>query len=703
MKIQTTKVYNEINQAKESGFTTVSMQGSSRSSKTYNALIWLIVYCLQHPNTRISIVRATLPSIKGSVFIDFKEILMNMLLFDEKCLNKAELTYHFSNGSWVEFFSTDSEQKLRGRKRDILFVNEANELKFIEWQQLKMRTTRFTIIDYNPSFADEHWICETNKDKRTYHFITTYKDNPFLEQVIIDEIESLKSKNNSLWKIYGLGIQAQIEGLIFKNVEIIDEMPQTKQVFIGMDFGFTCFSGDTLIQTIKGQIPIKNIQEGDFVLTRKGYKRVKKVFNNGQKEVVHKKIDLDFGYKEICATFTHNFKTETEWKQYGQLTKGDKLCILQSITENNTSGIQTGNTQTITTLNGKKEGNFITKFFIEKSLKTILAQYQKAKSFIILIATLIITTLIIFALLQSRNMLKFIKSLIKLIKKASIKNKLHIQKKIGTSGEKRQLKECKKHQEFVFNARKIISLQTHIKGFVQNLVINAGKTLRRNSILNLHAKIAIKNLWATNTSDPKLAQQSVHINYHGIREVQTKDIFLTTVYDLEIEDTHEYFANGILVHNCDPTAIAECAITQDTIYVNELCYRTEMISKDIILLLKQKCPDRRIISESADPRLIQEIHNTGINIIPVEKFPGSIEAGITKMLEYRICVTKNSYNIIKELKNYTYQQDKDGKWLNKPIDAFNHAIDAIRYVVLTEVLGKNKKPIDLSRLAKLAH
>jgi len=158
-KIQTTKIYSEIDQAVKAGYTTVSLQGSSRSSKTYNTLIWLIVYCLQHPNTRLSIVRATLPSLKGSVFIDFKEILMNMLLFDEKQFNKTELIYHFSNGSWVEFFSTDSEQKLRGRKRDVLFVNEANELTFLEWQQLKMRTTRFTIIDYNPSFADEHWIC----------------------------------------------------------------------------------------------------------------------------------------------------------------------------------------------------------------------------------------------------------------------------------------------------------------------------------------------------------------------------------------------------------------------------------------------------------------------------------------------------------------------------------------------------------------
>lgn len=192
MTIQTTKVYKIVDEAIKNGYTTISAQGSSRSSKTYNILIWLIIYCLNNPGTRLSVVRATLPALKGSVFIDFKEILNKIKIFDEKALNKTELTYIFPNGSWVEFFSTDSEQKLRGRKRDILFVNEANELKYIEWQQLKMRTTKFTLLDYNPSFSDDHWICDVNKEKKTFHFISTYKDNPFLEETIIKEIESLQ-------------------------------------------------------------------------------------------------------------------------------------------------------------------------------------------------------------------------------------------------------------------------------------------------------------------------------------------------------------------------------------------------------------------------------------------------------------------------------------------------------------------------------
>lgn len=392
MKIQTTKIYREIDNAVNNGYSTVSLQGSARSSKTYNTLIWLICYCLQHPNTRLSIVRATLPAIKGSVFVDFKEILRKFGVYNEKSMNRSELIYKFNNGSWAEFFSTDSEQKLRGRKRDILFVNEANELGFIEWQQLKMRTTRFSIIDYNPSFSDEHWICDVNKDARTYHVVTTYKDNPFLEQTVIDEIESLQQKNESLWRVYGLGQQAMIEGLVFRGFEIVDKIPSiVNKRYIGMDFGFTN----------------------------------------------------------------------------------------------------------------------------------------------------------------------------------------------------------------------------------------------------------------------------------------------------------------------DPTAICEVAVYGDILYIDEICYRTEMLSTEIIQVLKTEAPRMKVISESADPRLIQEIYRAGIDIHPVKKFAGSIEAGLAKMQEYKIVVTKRSVNVAKELKNYTYRQDKEGKWLNAPIDCYNHAIDAVRYVIMEEVMGGKRRLIDVNRLKRL--
>jgi phage terminase large subunit len=152
-----------------------------------------------------------------------------------------------------------------------------------------------------------------------------------------------------------------------------------------------------------------------------------------------------------------------------------------------------------------------------------------------------------------------------------------------------------------------------------------------------------------------------------------------------------------LGYSNDVTAIVDIGIDipNNAIYIDELCYKTRMLTKDIVSELKGQ--SSKIWSESADPRMIDEIYNAGINIHPVEKGPGSVKAGIDKMKGMRICITMRSFNILKEFKNYTYKQDKTGKFLNDPVDDWNHAIDAIRYVVLMEILGKNKKKQKLSK------
>lgn len=240
MEVKTTIVYDNIEEARLWGFTTVSCQGSSRSSKTYNILIKLTIEAMLTPNIVVSVVRKTLPALKATALRDFKEILTGWGFWEEKRLNKTDLVYTLPNGSIVEFFSTDDEQKVRGRKRHILFVNEANELDYLEYQQLKFRTSLYAILDYNPSFDEDHWISKLNNREDVFHFITTYKDNPFLEQTIIQELESLQDTNQALWKIYGLGIQAKVEGLIFPNYRLIDAMPTNlKRAGAGIDFGYT--------------------------------------------------------------------------------------------------------------------------------------------------------------------------------------------------------------------------------------------------------------------------------------------------------------------------------------------------------------------------------------------------------------------------------------------------------------------------------
>ena len=380
IKIKATVVADEITEAVSNGFTTISEQGSSRSGKTYNTLLWLIGFVVNNPLFvyKVSVVRATLPALKGSVLEDFKEILKRMNRWKEQSFNKTDLIYTFDNGSTFEFFSSDNEQKLRGRKRDILFVNEANEITQIMWQQLKMRTTMFAIIDYNPSFSDDHWICSVNQEEKTYHFITTFEDNiQNLEQPVIDEIKSLKYKNPTLWQIYGEGKQAIVDGLVFPNFETIADIPsQIDKTFIGIDYGYTN----------------------------------------------------------------------------------------------------------------------------------------------------------------------------------------------------------------------------------------------------------------------------------------------------------------------DPTAIVEVGIEGENIYIREIAYQTHLMTNEIAQILKKQ--GKKVISESADPRMIDELARDGVNIVPVQKYKGSIEAGIAKMQTMKIHVTKDSTNVIKEFKNYTYEKNREGKYLNTPIDMFNHAIDATRYVILTTVMTR---------------
>lgn len=145
----------------------------------------------------------------------------------------------------------------------------------------------------------------------------------------------------------------------------------------------------------------------------------------------------------------------------------------------------------------------------------------------------------------------------------------------------------------------------------------------------------------------------------------------------------------------DSTAIAEVAIEGNDLYIDEKCYKTEMLTKDIIAELKQ-FQGYKVISESADPRIVQEIYNAGINIHPVNKYAGSIEAGINKKLEYNIKITSRSKNAIYEYQNLVWDKDKEGNKLNVPKQGDDHICDAVRYVILNEVIGRNKKNIDIS-------
>lgn len=255
MRFKTTVVYDYLLQSKKK---ITIMQGGTRSSKTYNILIWFIIKLLQEQGKVLTICRKTVPSIKATVLRDFIEILENNGLYDESLHNRTDNIYKLNNNI-VEFVSLDEPQKIRGRKRDYLFLNEANEDTLQDWIQLIFRTTDKIILDFNPS--DEfHWIYDEviPRDDADF-YITTYKDNVFLSPSIVKEIERLKEQDENLWRVYGLGQRGTSEAVIYKNWQETDIKEPDGETYYGLDFGYNHPSVLTKIIFFDDGIYIKEI------------------------------------------------------------------------------------------------------------------------------------------------------------------------------------------------------------------------------------------------------------------------------------------------------------------------------------------------------------------------------------------------------------------------------------------------------------
>ena len=234
--IQTNVVWKHLETSKKR---IIIEQGGSRSGKTYNILMWIVFgYCLRNKNKIISICRKTFPALRTSALRDFLEILKTHELYKEEDHNKTSSEYKL-NGNLIEFISLDSPTKVRGRKRDLLFINEASELYWEDWNQLVFRTVGRIILDYNPSY-EFHWIYDKVKTRDDADFFkTTYKNNKFLEESIIKEIERLQYTDENYWRIYGLGEIGQSKSTIFDFREIETIPENAKFISLGMDFGFS--------------------------------------------------------------------------------------------------------------------------------------------------------------------------------------------------------------------------------------------------------------------------------------------------------------------------------------------------------------------------------------------------------------------------------------------------------------------------------
>jgi phage terminase large subunit len=236
ISIKTNKVFRHLESSKSK---IVVEQGGTRSGKTYNILLWIIFsYCEKNSGKIITICRKTYPALRGTVMRDFLTILKDHEIYSEDDHSKTASEYKL-NGNTIEFISLDMPQKIRGRKRDLLFANEANELTFEDWQQLLFRTNEKVIIDFNPS-EEFHWIYDQVLPRKDVEFYqTTYTDNPFLGAEIKAEIERLKEIDENYWRVYGLGERGQSRSLVYTFSTTKQIPKEAKLVAYGLDFGFS--------------------------------------------------------------------------------------------------------------------------------------------------------------------------------------------------------------------------------------------------------------------------------------------------------------------------------------------------------------------------------------------------------------------------------------------------------------------------------
>ena len=328
-------------------------QGGTRSSKTYSLCQMVIVYCLTNRSKTVSIVRKSFPALRGSVMRDFFEIMKDLGLYKESSHNKTENIYTFENGSQVEFFSLDDAQKVRGRKRHLLWANEANELDFEDFNQLNFRTVEKCFFDFNPSDT-EHWLYDVLDKPEATLIHSTYRDNTFLPDSLVKEIEALIEVDQDYYNVYALGLPSKSTHTIYNHQKTyVEDLPRYDETILGLDFGFThptalvlcqfrediCYTKELIYET--GLTSEDLVQKMTKVFSEYGLKKSQKIVADYARPEMIEDL-LRAGYNVINADksvkdgidavktyklFYHyeSYNMAKEFRNYKWKSKGDRL------------------------------------------------------------------------------------------------------------------------------------------------------------------------------------------------------------------------------------------------------------------------------------------------------------------------------------------------------------------------------------------
>lgn len=257
-----------------------AVQGGTSASKTVSILLWLINLAQSDKSpTLTSIVAESFPHLRRGALRDFLLILQSHGYYKDAAWDKTNSVYTFETGSQIEFFSVDQPEKVRGARRDRLFINECNNVSFEAFEELEVRTKEFIYLDWNPT--TEFWFYEEIRGKRTdlEHIVLTYKDNEALSPEIIASIEQRRNRKG-WWTVYGLGQLGEVDGRIYTDWQIIDDLPHEARLErYGLDFGYTndptaivavyYYNGGYILDEIAFTKGLSNKQIADVLLNQR--------------------------------------------------------------------------------------------------------------------------------------------------------------------------------------------------------------------------------------------------------------------------------------------------------------------------------------------------------------------------------------------------------------------------------------------------
>ncbi len=240
--------------AYKAGYPVIVNNGGSRSGKTFGTMQILAMLAVNTPNLRISCVSRSLPHVKKGLFRDFQQLLKGGLMnYGE--MRWTDFTFHFRNGSYIEFFGLEDSDKAHGPGRDILFINEATFIPKAVYDQLAMRTTGTIFLDLNPSEFNS-WVYEVADHPANLNIHSTYKDN--LANLSPQQVAFIEGYANLpdkfMWQVYGLGLRGASEEIIYRGWQLIDALPGKGDVVYGLDFGFVHPNAFIKVEVYEGAI-----------------------------------------------------------------------------------------------------------------------------------------------------------------------------------------------------------------------------------------------------------------------------------------------------------------------------------------------------------------------------------------------------------------------------------------------------------------